>query len=118
MADELHRLTAHEARTLLSNREVSSVELTQAVLDRIAMIDDKLGAYITVSEESALAQAADADKSLSNGGAGLLTGVPVRQVLGGELRHRPEVQTAEVGEQSVSYQKAENARWEWWQLPA
>ena len=77
MADELHRLTAHEARKLLSNRDVSSVELTQAVLDRIAAVDDRLGAYITVSDESALAQAADADKSLSNGGGGLLTGVPV-----------------------------------------
>ena len=77
MADELHRLTAHEARKLLSNREVSSVELTQAVLDRIAAVDDRLGAYLTVSDELALAQAADADTSLSNGGGGLLTGVPV-----------------------------------------
>ena len=77
MAEELHRLTAHEARDLLSRREVSALELTQAVLDRVASVDDQIGAYITVAGETALAQAAEADKVLANGGGGPLAGVPI-----------------------------------------
>ena len=77
MAEELYRLTAHEARDLLSGGEVSAVELTQAVLDRAEAVDDQIGAYITVASETALAQAADADDTLATGGNGPLTGVPI-----------------------------------------
>ena len=35
MIKELYRLTIHEAAALLRRREISSVELTQAVLDRV-----------------------------------------------------------------------------------
>ncbi|MCH8948903.1 MAG: Asp-tRNA(Asn)/Glu-tRNA(Gln) amidotransferase subunit GatA [Chloroflexi bacterium] len=74
---ELHRLTAHEAQELLSNREVSARELTQASLDRIAAVDEQVGAYLTVAEEQALAQADAADERIARGDGGPLTGVPV-----------------------------------------
>ena len=77
MAEELHRLTAHEARDLLSTRDVSATELTKALLERIASVDDQIGAYLTVAGETALADAADADKALANGGGGPLAGVPI-----------------------------------------
>ncbi|MCH7488474.1 MAG: Asp-tRNA(Asn)/Glu-tRNA(Gln) amidotransferase subunit GatA [Chloroflexi bacterium] len=74
---ELHRLTAHEAQELLSNREVSARELTQASLDRIAAVDEQIGAYLTVVEEHALAQADAADERIGRGDGGPLTGIPV-----------------------------------------
>jgi len=77
MSDSLHELTAHEARSLLSKREVSARELTEAVLDRVRAVDGKVGAYLTVTEEQALAQASEADERLSRGEGGPLTGVPV-----------------------------------------
>ena len=74
---ELHRRTAHEAQELLSNREVSARELTQASLDRIAAVDERIGAYLTVVEERALAQADAADERIGRGDGGPLTGIPV-----------------------------------------
>ena len=38
-------LTVHEARDLLDRREVSSVELTRAALDRIAKVEDSVKAF-------------------------------------------------------------------------
>ncbi|MCH7718054.1 MAG: Asp-tRNA(Asn)/Glu-tRNA(Gln) amidotransferase subunit GatA [Chloroflexi bacterium] len=73
----LHELTAHEAHGLLSKREVSARELTQAVLDRIRAVDPRVRAYLTVSEEPALQQAAEADERLARGESAPLTGVPI-----------------------------------------
>jgi aspartyl-tRNA(Asn)/glutamyl-tRNA(Gln) amidotransferase subunit A len=61
---------------MLSRREVSSVELTQAALERIERLDGELNAYLTVTAEAALEQARRADEMLSKGEAGPLTGVP------------------------------------------
>ena len=73
----LHQLTTHEAHALLSKREVSARELTQAVLDRIGAVDERIGAYLTVAGESALRQADEADEQLARGEGGPLTGVPI-----------------------------------------
>ena len=69
-------LTVHAASRLLSRREVSSVELTRAVLDRIAAVEDRVGAFVTVTEDLALAQAEAADRRIAAGNAAPLTGVP------------------------------------------
>jgi aspartyl-tRNA(Asn)/glutamyl-tRNA(Gln) amidotransferase subunit A len=42
---KLHELTIEQASGLLKNKEISSVELTRAVLDRIDAVDGKVGAY-------------------------------------------------------------------------
>ncbi|MCX6078875.1 MAG: Asp-tRNA(Asn)/Glu-tRNA(Gln) amidotransferase subunit GatA [Chloroflexi bacterium] len=55
-------LTLTEARTLLYKGEISSRELTQAVLDRIAALDGRLHAFLYVADGSALEQADAADR--------------------------------------------------------
>jgi len=74
-ASKLHSLTLHEASELLGRREVSSLELTQAILARIDSVEDRVKAYITPTPELALEQARLAD---GRRGAALsaLSGVP------------------------------------------
>lgn len=74
---ELHELTIHEARELLNNREISSVDLASSLIERIQRLDASLGAFLTVDTEGALKAAADADKRIAGGDATPLLGVPV-----------------------------------------
>ena len=77
---ELAHLTLQDARDLLCRREVSSVELTQAMLDRILTLDNDVKAYLTLTPELALEQAADADRIRAGLGAGdppSLLGIPL-----------------------------------------
>jgi len=60
----LAALTLHEAGEKLRSREISSVELTEAVFQRIAETDDKIHAYITLAKDAALEQARRADQQL------------------------------------------------------
>jgi aspartyl-tRNA(Asn)/glutamyl-tRNA(Gln) amidotransferase subunit A len=74
---QLHTLTIQEAHQLLVTKQVSSVELTQAFLQRIREIDPKIKAYVTVSEELALEQAKKADERIAKGeNVTPLTGIP------------------------------------------
>jgi aspartyl-tRNA(Asn)/glutamyl-tRNA(Gln) amidotransferase subunit A len=75
---EILDLTAHRARDLLDRREVSSVELTRAVLDRIHDVDDRVKAFVTVTDELALEQARHADERIAVGDAQPLTGIPMQ----------------------------------------
>jgi aspartyl-tRNA(Asn)/glutamyl-tRNA(Gln) amidotransferase subunit A len=76
-ARPLYDLTIHEAADLLARREVSSRQLTQAVLDRIRQVEERIGAFVTVTEELALQQADAADKRIAAGDATpALVGVP------------------------------------------
>ncbi|MBI2366818.1 MAG: Asp-tRNA(Asn)/Glu-tRNA(Gln) amidotransferase GatCAB subunit A, partial [Deltaproteobacteria bacterium] len=50
----LYYLTIHEAQQLIRSRKLSPVELTRAVLDRIAAVDGKLHAFINLMAESAM----------------------------------------------------------------
>lgn len=61
----------------LKNGDFSSVELTQAYLDRIAAEDGKYNSYITVTGEQALEQAKAADEARAAGNAGAFTGLPI-----------------------------------------
>ena len=61
----------------LASRTVSSRELTQHFLDRIAALNPTINAFITVDAEKSLAEAAAADALLASGRAGPLAGVPV-----------------------------------------
>jgi aspartyl-tRNA(Asn)/glutamyl-tRNA(Gln) amidotransferase subunit A len=73
----LHTLTVHEAGDLLRRGEISSVQLTEAVLQQIGACDEQTGAFITVTPERALQQAEQADQSIASGEASPLTGIPV-----------------------------------------
>ncbi|MFP5380812.1 MAG: Asp-tRNA(Asn)/Glu-tRNA(Gln) amidotransferase subunit GatA [Gammaproteobacteria bacterium] len=61
----------------LAAKQVSSRELAQAYLDRIAALNPTLNAFITVDPEKTLLEAAAADALIAAGTAGPLTGVPI-----------------------------------------
>src|SRR3990172_5804162 len=62
----------------LRRKEISSVELTRAFLERINKYKD-LNAFITLEPERSLAQARVADARIAKGEAGALTGIPIAQ---------------------------------------
>jgi len=59
---DLPDLTIHESLEMLRRGELSSVELTQAVLDRIFAVDNAVQAYLTLTPDEALEQARQADE--------------------------------------------------------
>jgi aspartyl-tRNA(Asn)/glutamyl-tRNA(Gln) amidotransferase subunit A len=78
MDTELTTITATELAAAIRSGEVSAVEVTQAHLDRIAAVDDKVRAFLHVADESALAQAGEVDRKRAAGDPlGPLAGVPV-----------------------------------------
>jgi aspartyl-tRNA(Asn)/glutamyl-tRNA(Gln) amidotransferase subunit A len=60
-------------------REISSVELTQHVLDRCTAFNQTLNCFISITPEHALEQARRADEKIRQGNAGPLTGIPIAQ---------------------------------------
>ncbi|KAF0284449.1 Asp-tRNA(Asn)/Glu-tRNA(Gln) amidotransferase subunit GatA [Spiribacter roseus] len=72
----MHDQTIAELAAALERGECSSVELTRAALERIERAAD-LNAFITVTPESALAEAEAADAARARGEAGPLTGIPI-----------------------------------------
>ncbi|HEX3646838.1 MAG TPA: amidase family protein, partial [Pseudonocardiaceae bacterium] len=79
MTDDLTRLTAADLAARIQAREVSSVEVTQAHLDRIAEVDDQVHAFLHVSADRALnaARAVDEDVAAGREPASPLAGVPL-----------------------------------------
>jgi aspartyl-tRNA(Asn)/glutamyl-tRNA(Gln) amidotransferase subunit A len=73
----LHEKTVSELAAGLEAGDFSSVELTEALLGRIAAQDDKLNAMITVTGDQALATAAQADAARAAGKGGPLNGIPL-----------------------------------------
>lgn len=74
---EIFDLTIEKLHEKLLNREISSVEATQAFLQRIENVEPKVGSFITVTAERALSDAENADKRISSGDCQLLTGIPL-----------------------------------------
>jgi aspartyl-tRNA(Asn)/glutamyl-tRNA(Gln) amidotransferase subunit A len=72
----LYDLTIHQAHDLLQRKEVSSVELTEAVLKRLAEVETKVRAIVSITEDLALNQAEQADERIRAGDFTPLTGVP------------------------------------------
>src|SRR5512146_8816 len=76
--DALIQLTISEAAAKLRAREVTSLDLTRACLDRIERWNPVLNAFITVTAESALQEAARADAEIARGHyRGALHGIPI-----------------------------------------
>ena len=74
----LHYQTIAEVGSRLQSREISPVELTTAILDRIEALDGELKSYATVMGESALESARVAEQEISAGNyRGGLHGVPI-----------------------------------------
>jgi amidase len=76
--DELAYLDLVEAGRRIQARQVSSVDVTQAALDRIARLDPRLKCYARLTPDLALAQAREADSEIARGSIrGPLHGVPI-----------------------------------------
>jgi Asp-tRNA(Asn)/Glu-tRNA(Gln) amidotransferase A subunit family amidase len=75
---DLSSLTAAQAAAQVASGRVSSEELTQACLDRIAAVEDTVKAFAHLDKEQALAQARESDEWRRSGKPiGPLHGVPV-----------------------------------------
>ena len=72
-----HTSTLTQLAAGLRARKFSSVELVRAYLQRIDASQAALNAFISVTREQALGDAAAADRALAAGAAGALTGVPI-----------------------------------------
>ena len=77
--DDVTRLDGATLGARIAAKDLSSVEVTRACLDRIAETDDKYRAFLHVAEEQALAAAADVDAAVAAGDAlpSPLAGVPL-----------------------------------------
>ena len=74
----VHFRSITELSEAIRGKEVSPVQVTRTYLDRIRQLDGTLGAFITVMEDAALAQAAEAERSIEAGDyRGPLHGIPV-----------------------------------------
>jgi aspartyl-tRNA(Asn)/glutamyl-tRNA(Gln) amidotransferase subunit A len=73
----MHTFTVAELVDGLASRRFSSVELTRHFLDRIERAQTNLNAFITVTAEVALEQAAAADRRLARNEGAALTGIPL-----------------------------------------
>ncbi len=74
---DLHARTLTELAAGLAAGEFSSVELTRALLERIAGSDEALNAFVTVTADEALAAAERADETRAAGAGGVLNGLPI-----------------------------------------
>ena len=73
----LHELSVSEAARLIRDGALSSFDLVEALLARIASADPKIGAYLSVDAEDARRQARAADAARAQGDCRSLLGVPV-----------------------------------------
>lgn len=77
-SSDLYYMPAVEAARAIRRKELSAVELARAVLARIERLNPTLNAFCTVTAESALAQAREAEQAVTRGGPlGALHGIPV-----------------------------------------
>jgi len=72
-----YEATIHEAHELLKTRQISSVELTRSVLERIEAVESLVHAFMTLTPELALEQARKADERRASGEDNPLLGIPM-----------------------------------------
>ena len=77
MSDEIAYATIAELGVRYRKRDLSPVEVTQALLARIEKLDPILHAFVTLTADSALAEARSAEEALRRGDARPLLGIPV-----------------------------------------
>lgn len=76
--NELLKKSATEQSKAIKNKEISAVELTNAALDRINALDEKLGCFNSLTADTALETAKKVDEKVANGEElPLLAGVPL-----------------------------------------
>ena len=77
-SSELCLLSLEDLAQLIASKQVSPVDVTQAVLDRIERLNPQLNAFITITGEQAIEQARVAEQEIAAGRyRGTLHGVPI-----------------------------------------
>lgn len=75
---DLQDLTISEAANLIGSRQISPLELTRAMLERVSALEPKINAYITVLRKDAIRRAEQAEREIAAGNyIGQLHGVPI-----------------------------------------
>jgi len=75
---ELFRLSISEAAHLLKTKEISALDIINAVFQRIDTVEDRVKAYVTLTREKALEMAEKAQKEINAGTPGkILRGIPL-----------------------------------------
>lgn len=75
---DLCHLTAHELHKMLTNREVSAVEITKSVYDQVDKVESVIHSYITLTKDDAFETAEKVDKKIASGEKiSSLTGIPI-----------------------------------------
>ncbi len=78
MSEEIFYKSVSELDSMLDSKQISSVELTKAFIERTKSIEDKVQAFLSFDEQAALASAESADKRRAQGGKNSeLDGIPV-----------------------------------------
>ena len=74
----LCEMTATDLRHMIGRKDISPVELVEASIDRIEMVDSSLNAVVTKNYEAARKAAKTAEKSVLDGEMlGMLHGLPI-----------------------------------------
>ncbi|MBE6100290.1 MAG: Asp-tRNA(Asn)/Glu-tRNA(Gln) amidotransferase subunit GatA [Anaerovibrio sp.] len=74
---KLFEQPAHVLHDMLVNKEITSLELTEAVLARIDEVEGDVKAYLTITRDEALAQAKAVDEKIAKGESiSFLEGIP------------------------------------------
>jgi len=75
---ELHKLTIKEASDKMAKGEITAVELTKSIFDRIDAVESKVGAYITLCKDEAMKEAAASlDRRKSGKALSEIDGIPI-----------------------------------------
>lgn len=72
-----YELTVAQAANLIRSRQLSAVELTQSLLDRIEALEPSLKAWVYLDRATVLADAEARDRELAAGNASTLPGIPI-----------------------------------------
>ena len=78
MTKDLTSLSIRESRELLESGDITSVELTEAYLERIGNVENKINSFTAVTSDNALIGAKAADEMISRGDQTTLTGIPMQ----------------------------------------
>ena len=63
----LYDKTAHELHELLMTKKISAAELTADIFSRVEAVEDKIGAYLTITRDKAIADAQAVDDKIARG---------------------------------------------------
>lgn len=74
---EPYELTVNQALTAMNGGELSARELTESCLKRITDVDNQVHAFISLSADTAMREASEADDLRRKGEGGLLCGIPL-----------------------------------------